>query len=72
MLWKKNKKLSLTRQIAMTAFWIISHFCECFYNSIQTQKKNYLYILEKIARKIQDNHCYIDHQSVNSFSERHH
>ena len=51
MLWEHEPQASVSTQL----FQVLPNFHECFYNSIETQRKYFLFLLENSPRKITEN-----------------
>ena len=51
MLWEHKPQASVSTQL----FRVLPNFYECFYNSIETRRKYFLFLLENSQRKITEN-----------------
>ena len=52
--WENEKCWGNTnrRRVFLQLFWVLPNFHECFYNSIETQRKCFLFLLKNNPRKI--------------------
>ena len=51
MLWEHGPQASVSTKL----FRVLPNFHECFYNSIETRRKYFLFLLENSPRKITEN-----------------
>ena len=72
--WENEKYRGNTsrRQMFPQLFWVLPSFPGCFYNSIETQRTCFLFLLENTARKKGKQLVNFDCQNVNSPCSCHH
>ena len=60
------------RRVFSQLFRVLPNFHECFYNSIETRRTCFLFLLQNTTTKKRKQLVNFDHENVNSLCSRHH